>query len=124
VPIFSNENHLCWDSTLQMECSTSLLKVQYTCNTMVSPVEVTKLLYRLELMTGFGRRFSGVEATEVGEDLQIEEFMMPEESRYFRNSCLLPCTSLSYLRCFTVSLNNQIWSNTYHSHYLHHMFKN
>jgi hypothetical protein len=67
---------------LQIEHNTDLQKVQYTCNTMVSSVEIMKLLCRLELMTGSGRRRSAMEMADEGEDVQIEEILTPEDNRY------------------------------------------
>jgi hypothetical protein len=55
--------------------------VQYTYNIMDSFVEAVKLLCRLELMTGSGRRCRAVDMAEEGEDLQIDEVLTPEESR-------------------------------------------
>jgi hypothetical protein len=49
---------------------------------VVSSVEIMKLLCRLELMTGSGRRRSAVEIADEGDDLQIEKILTPEDNRY------------------------------------------
>lgn len=64
-----------------MEHGTELWHVEYTYNIMDSFFEAVKLLCRLELMTGLGRRCRAVEMAEEVEDLQIDEVLTPEESR-------------------------------------------
>jgi hypothetical protein len=44
-------------------------------------VEGVKLLCRLELVTGSGRRCRTVEVAEEDEDMQIDEVLTPEENR-------------------------------------------
>jgi len=63
-----------------MEHGRELWHLQYTY-IMDSFVEAVKLLCRLELMTGSGRRCRAVEMAEECEDLQIDEVLTPEENR-------------------------------------------
>jgi len=79
--VFDKENHFCCYFSLWMEHGTELWQVQYTYNIMDLFVEAMKLLSRLELMTGSGRRCRAVEMAEDGEDLQIDEVLTPEENR-------------------------------------------
>jgi hypothetical protein len=69
---------------------------------MVSSVEVVKLLCRLGLMSGLGRKHSAVEMAGEGEDLQTEEILTPEDSRYLRNPCLNVACDLPILHVITI----------------------
>ena len=64
-----------------MEHGTELWHAQYTCYIMDYFTEGVKLLCRLELMTGSGRRCGAVDVAEEGEDLQIDEDLTLEENR-------------------------------------------